>query len=340
MTAVEQAPGRTAAVLPRVSVVVPCYNYARYLREAVGSALSQRGVEVDVVVVDDASTDDSAAVAADLAEADARVRVVRHAVNRGHLETANEALSLAVGEFVVKLDADDLLTPGSLARSAALLRAHPEVAFCYGWAEEFQGEAPAVPDGATRRWQVWRGDAWTERVLRRGHNVIRQPEVMIRRAAVVAAGGYDRRLPWAEDFHLWLRLAAHGDVGRVAGPAQGLYRVHEGSLMRAADDLELTDLRWRVAAVDLYLADHGSPRRRAIGRAALAREARALAARVAERPEADAVVAELLALAEDLDARSGARPERSLSASPTRLGRAYRDLAGRVRWRRWRRYGL
>jgi len=327
-----------SAALPRVSVVIPCFDYARYLPDSVGSALAQDDVDVDVVIVDDASRDDSVAVAEALAAQHPRIHVAQHRENRGHLATANDALGLASGEFVVKLDADDLLAPGSLARSAALLRAHPEVSFCYGWAEEFTGTPPVLPDDPGRgfRMQVWNGDDWTRRVLRRGHNVIRQPEVMIRRTALERTGGYDHRLPWAEDLHLWLRLAARGAVGRVAGPTQGLYRVHEKSLMRSAGDLELTDLRWRIAAIDLFLQEHPGGRYevdelRAIGLSSLAREARALAAR-----GFDAATA----LADDLDARSGARPIRSLTARPDALGDAWRDVAGRLRWRRWRRFGV
>jgi len=325
--------------LPRVSVVIPCFNYARYLPAALGSVLAQDGVDVDVVVVDDASGDDSLEVAREFADRDPRVRVIAHSENRGHLATANDAVGQATGEFVVKLDADDLLTPGSLARAAGLLRAYPGVAFCYGWAEEFTGDPPVVLDPPRTRTQVWSGEEWTRRVLRRGHNVIRQPEVMMRRAGLEAVGGYDVRLPWAEDLHLWLRLAAHGDVGRLAGPTQGLYRVHDKSLMRAADDLELTDLRWRIAAIDLYLTEHPGAvgevtSLRALGLSSLAREARALAARGATGH------AEARALADELDARSGVRPIRSLSAHPGPLGDVYRDLSARLRWRRWRRIGV
>lgn len=326
----------------RVSVVVPCYNYGRYLRGAVASALQPQDVDVDVVVVDDASTDDSGAIADELAARDPRVRVVHHGVNLGHIATANEALSLATGRYVVKLDADDLLTPGSLARSAALLSAHPGVAFCYGRVDDFEGAPPAVDPAPARAWTVWRGDRWTERVLRRGHNVIRQPEVMIRRDALEAAGGYRPQLPWAEDLNLWLRLAAVGDVGRVAGPTQGLYRLHDASLMRSAGDLELTDLRWRLAAVELFLAEHPGPpadvaRLRRIGLSALAREARILAARVADRGGDPAVAA---GIAHELEARDGVRRARTPAAARGPVGRAARGVADRVRWRRWRRTGL
>ena len=107
---------------PTVTVVIPCYNYARYLPQAVASALSQSGVAMDVVIVDDASTDDSLAVARRMSEENGRVRVIGHSTNKGPVQTFNDGLALATGEFLVRLDADDLLTAGSLVRSAAVMR--------------------------------------------------------------------------------------------------------------------------------------------------------------------------------------------------------------------------
>ncbi|MGZ4476136.1 MAG: glycosyltransferase family 2 protein, partial [Nocardioides sp.] len=117
---------------PRVSVVVPCYNYGRYLPDAVGSALDQSGLDVDVLIVDDCSTDDSAAVALRLADADPRVRLLRHETNRGHIQTYNDGLAAVTGDYVVLLSADDLLTPDSLTRAVALMEAHPRVGLVYG----------------------------------------------------------------------------------------------------------------------------------------------------------------------------------------------------------------
>lgn len=335
-----------AAPGTRVSVVVPCYNYGRYVEAAVRSALDQRGVEVDVTIVDDASSDDSVAVARRLVEADSRVRLVVHETNRGHVETYNEALALATGEFVVKLDADDLLTPGSLARSASLMSAHPEVAFCYGRAVEFTDEHPPVlPESPVTSWTIWEGAAWLERVLRRGHNVILQPEVFLRRSAVEATGGYRTRLRWAEDYNWWLRLAASGAVGRVKGPAQGLYRVHGKSLQRSVADIELADLGARADAVDLFFAEEDgiadSARLRRIAYASLTRNARELSVSALRRPDGGAEsAAEFRRLAARLERSSGG----AVIAGPTAwrgpVGRVARDLQWRLRWRRWNAEGV
>lgn len=343
MVHIIQAKAPRVGVLPKVSIVIPCYNYARFLTAAATSALSQEGVDVNVVIVDDASHDDSVEVAERLAEKDSRVRVVRHVHNRGHVETSNEALSYATGTYVVKLDADDLLAPGALVRSAALMDHRPDVVFCYGYPQEFRGDPPVNTPGSVRNWSVWPGEEWIAKVLRRGHNVIMQPEVLVRRKALVATGGYRTDLRWAEDYNLWLRLATKGTVGRINGPTQGFYRVHDGSLQRSVEDIELTDLRARINAVELFLNECANrllapDRTRKLAFSSLAREARMQAAKFARQSRATCEAYE--EIAGRLDNLAGGTSIWSLSADRTILGEVYRDLVWRLRWRRWRRYGM
>jgi glycosyltransferase involved in cell wall biosynthesis len=110
---------------PRVSVVIPTYDRARLVCEAIDSALAQEGVALEVVVVDDGSRDDTPAVLAARYGADPRVRVVRQA-NAGTASARNAGNDLARGEYVSPFDSDDLMKPGRLAKMAAALDAHPE----------------------------------------------------------------------------------------------------------------------------------------------------------------------------------------------------------------------
>src|SRR5919109_5208527 len=107
--------------MSRVDVIIPCYNYARYLRQCVESVLTQSAVQVRALIIDDASTDDSAAVGSALAAEDARVEFRRHAVNHGHLTTYNEGLEWSAGDYTLLISADDLLVPGALNRAARLM---------------------------------------------------------------------------------------------------------------------------------------------------------------------------------------------------------------------------
>ncbi|WP_027993649.1 glycosyltransferase family 2 protein [Sinorhizobium meliloti] len=103
--------------VPRVSVVITCYNYGHYLRQCVDSVTrNQPGIEVEVIIVDDKTTDDSVAVARSIKDRDERVRLILHEQNKGHIATYNDGLDAATGEFVPFLSADDLATPGAYPR--------------------------------------------------------------------------------------------------------------------------------------------------------------------------------------------------------------------------------
>ena len=139
-----------------VDVFVPCYNYGRFLRDAVGSVLAQEGVAVRVLILDDCSTDDSERVGRALAAADPRVEYRRHAANRGHIATYNEGIDWSDGDYCMLLSADDLLTPGALARAAGLMEAHPEVGMTYGQiirtaSPEFASVPPPALAGSVHR---------------------------------------------------------------------------------------------------------------------------------------------------------------------------------------------
>ncbi len=279
---------------PTVSVIIPCFNYGRWLAECVHSALGQEGVQVDVTIIDDASQDDSVAVAQALVrEHGDRVQLVRNIANRGHIPSVNAGLQLARGEYLVKLDADDLLAPGSLARSAALLDAHPSVGFVYGRPLHFGLEvdstmtrlhkvlsgssylktdqpAQRMADHKLRGWTVWSGEAWIARICDRAANCISQPEVMMRTSTVLQAGLYDGALPHTSDLAMWLQLASISDVGHIDGPIQGFYRVHAKSMQRTVNSGKLRDLEGRLSAFEAVLGQHDDAqgnRRRMLARA-------------------------------------------------------------------------
>ncbi|MGY1649749.1 glycosyltransferase family 2 protein [Geodermatophilus sp. SYSU D01119] len=338
---------------PRVSVVIPCYNYGHYLPDAVASALGQPGVEVDVLVVDDASPDGSVEVAHRLAAADPRVRVLAHPVNRGHIATYNDGLAEVDGDHVVLLSADDLLAPGSLARAAALLEAHPDVAFTYGYAESF-AEAPPPARTAVRSWSVWSGERWAYRLSRHAHNVVVNPEVVMRGSIMDKLVGYDPALPHAADLDLWIRAAQLGSVGRVNGPHQAFYRAHGANMHLTDYGSLLYDLRERLTVFDAAFAPDGrsdGSTRRLAARRALAREALRLAwrARLAGGGSGADTVEAFTDWARDTWPGVVRTPTwRAVTerreATPPEWERAAASLYLRGRshlwWRRWRRFGL
>jgi hypothetical protein len=348
-----------AARPPAVTVIVPCFNYAHFLPSAVRSAVSQDGVDVQVIIVDDASSDATPEVAARLEAASPNVSVVRHDSNGGLVATMNHGFALAEGDYVVKLDADDMLTPGSLARSVRLLESYPDVGFVYGHPVRFTEHPPVRLRSAVRSWTLWSGRDWVERRCRAGSNCISNPEVVIRRAALAEAGPVTVEMPLASDLELWIRLASVADVGRVNGPDQALYRVHGQSMSRLSHGGVVNDLESRAAAFWAAFAGPVGSRPDAgelyeTARLALAKEALDRACRAYERGRTEEVpVADLVAFAEKIWPGAGDLREcRALRrrqavgpalarVAPPFLGHAVaRRVADEFYWWSWRRAGV
>ncbi|SOD70306.1 glycosyl transferase family 2 [Jatrophihabitans sp. GAS493] len=239
---------------PTVTVVVPCYNYGRYLEECVASILTQPDVEPDVIIVDDASPDGSGEVADGIAARDQRVQVIHHPVNTGHITTYNDGLSAATGKYVVLLSADDLLTPGALGRAVALMEAEPSVGFVYGYALTHR-DGPLPPARQdVQSWTVFGGEEWIDWRCRSASNSIVCPEVVMRTDIQHAIGGYRTDLPHTGDFEMWLRAAAVADVGLLGGVDQAYYRLHGENMSRGIYASVLTNLQEREHAIDTALA--------------------------------------------------------------------------------------
>ncbi|TPV49815.1 glycosyltransferase family 2 protein [Pseudarthrobacter phenanthrenivorans] len=338
-----------------VTVVISCYNYGRFLPQAVQSCLEQKGVGVDVIIVDDASTDTSLAVAKTLAKTNANVSVLAHSRNKGIVDTFNDGAKAATGEFLVRLDADDLLTPGSLARATLLAQEFPTVGFVYGHPLHFA--ADTLPKARTRAsaWTIWPGLEWLTDRCRSGKNVITSPEVVMRRS-VIDEVGYMAPLRHAHDMELWLRMAAFADVGYIHGADQAWHRDHPDSVSAREVD-GLVDLRERLEAFDVLFAGVA---RSAPGAAALLVEARRTLVNEALRtarleldrglPHPELFDA-YLRFAESIDSSVTAPAHlRSLRGSHVFHGsrlnpwRLARRIEGRARsvlsWHRWHREGV
>jgi hypothetical protein len=244
----------------------------------VRSVLDQPGVDVNVILIDDASTDGSAETVRELAAPDARVRAILHSRNAGHIATYNEGLEQARGDYVVLLSADDALTPGSLARATALLETHPSVGLVYGNNEAFLDDLPSVTQNV-RSWTIWSGYEWIDKRCQSGRSCIASPEVVMRTSVQHAIGGYDPNLPHTGDLEMWLRAATVSEIGRVNGPPQAYYRVHPASMMRTTYSLNsLMDLEQTLSAFETALTGPKAPVSNADALLAKARKALAASA--------------------------------------------------------------
>ncbi|MGV8911583.1 MAG: glycosyltransferase family 2 protein [Rhodoglobus sp.] len=244
---------RDLSTRPLVTVVIPCYNYGHFLPAAVASALDQDDVDVEVIIVDDASPDGSAEVARELVDSDSRVRLIAHSSNKKHILTYNDGLAEAAGDYVVLLSADDLLTKNSVTRAVALMEHHLEVGLVYGPVTVFDEVVPECENSASAAWVLWGGSDWARRLFCSGVNVIKSPEAIVRGSILRRVGLYDPDHPHAGDLQMWLRIAAIADVGYLTGTVQALYRQHDQnmhSLVFATDQAQgmITDLQHRLDA--------------------------------------------------------------------------------------------
>lgn len=274
-----------------VSVVVPTYNYGKFLPECIESILSQDGPDVRVLILDDASTDETPDIGPALAAQDARLEYRRHRDNQGHVATYNEGVEWADGEYMMLIDADDVLAPGALRRAADLLDTLPQVGFVYGHPVYFQsGNAlPPVRTGR-HRCKVWPGRRWLELRCRTGTNCVSTQTVVARTELRRRLGGYRPELPHTLDMEVWMKLAAHSDVAYIRGVDQAWQRIHPASLQRTRFSSRLIDLRQRKAAFDHVLREQAEviadPRRLSmLANRALAREALWRACRSYDRGE-------------------------------------------------------
>jgi glycosyltransferase involved in cell wall biosynthesis len=218
--------------MSRIDVIVPCYRYGRFLTSCVESILSQRGVDVRVLILDDASPDETETVGRALERADRRVEYRRHASNVGHVVTFNEGLAWATGDYVLILSADDALTPGALARITRVMDAHPEVTLGYGRDVRFNSDLLPRHAGAAdihARSEVIEYRRFLEVSCNLGHTPMQSPTVVVRNEVQQRVGGFAADYPHGADTELWLRLAMHGRVAFVDAD-QAFRRVHPASL--------------------------------------------------------------------------------------------------------------
>ena len=280
-------------------MIIPCYNYGHYLHDCIKSVLDQKRVQVDILIIDDASSDGSAEVARHLSKQDTRINLICHAVNQGVVATVSQGLAQASGDYTVILSADDAFTPGCLARATSLMEAHPSVGLAYGFPVTFTGSELPPARTVAASWVVWRGEDWIRQLCKLGRNVILSPEAVIRTSVLREIGKVNADLSHTADFETWMQLAVVSDVGYVARADQAYYRIHPENMHNSFE--WRADMSERLKAFDILftecserLSDADSMRplaHRTIAREALAHAIRASMDDVENRQSVDEYVA-------------------------------------------------
>lgn len=217
--------------MPTFDVVIPCYNYARFLEPAVRSVLDQEGADVRVLIIDDCSTDDSALVGQRLADADPRVEFRRHETNKGHIATYNEGLiGWAKAEYSLLLSADDVAAPGAFQRAAKLFETSESIGFVFGQARIFSHDGlELASDDNSASATVIEGADFIKFCCESCYNPVPTPSAIVRTAWQQRFGGYRSDLPHSGDLEMWMRFAQRGAVGHIPCIQAG-YRWHGSNM--------------------------------------------------------------------------------------------------------------
>ncbi len=223
---------------PLVSVVVPCYRGARHLATAVESVLAQSLTDFELVVIDDASPDDTVALMAGYS--DCRVRFLRNSTRLGAAGNWNRCLLEATGTYLKLLPQDDVLAPDCLERQVAVFRTDTAQRLALvGSARRIvddQGTQIAIRRPLGSQAAVFPARMLMRRCIRRGTNLIGEPGgVLFRRALANEVGVFNGRFPYVLDLEYWARLLERGDLYYLPEPLVA-FRVSAGSWSVAIGD--------------------------------------------------------------------------------------------------------
>ncbi|WP_049753626.1 glycosyltransferase [Alkalilimnicola ehrlichii] len=270
-----------ASAQPLVSVIMPAFNAASYIEEAIDSVLAQDYPHKELIVIDDGSSDDT--VARVQAYGD-RVRLLTQA-NQGSAVARNQGLDAAQGEYIAFLDSDDVWLPGKLTAQVGYLEAHPDVGMIYSdwlpWKRDKQSKAfpppealaPATPDTGVPPEEIpllTEGSGWLYNRLLFG-SLLHTITVMARRELIEQVGRFDPELKRGQDYDYWLRASRHTEIHQL-DRVFALYRLHGSGCITQWPDINYEKLvvekalaRWGLEGPTGERSDRKAVERRLAG---------------------------------------------------------------------------
>lgn len=211
-----------------VTVLMPVYNGESYVGAAIESILKQTFKDFEFLIIDDGSSDGSARVIK--AYRDPRIRLIRNEVNRGLVACLNDGIELACGEFIARMDCDDISLPRRLKKQIEYMYANPNVAVCGAWIKGF---------GETRAYVLrYPAEAALVRTSALFFNPIAHSTTVLRKRMFERLR-YSNEYPGAEDWDLWRRVAEQAEVANIPDVLLK-YRIHSASVSRGNRELHQT----------------------------------------------------------------------------------------------------
>lgn len=214
--------------MPKVSVLMPVYNAQQYLAEAIDSIINQTFTDWELLIINDGSTDDSEAIIKSYQ--DFRIRYIENESNLKLIATLNKGIALCQGDYIARMDADDIAMPGRLRQQVAFMDSHPDYVMC--GADATIIDMDGTPKGTIRNLQT--NDLLQINLLFSSPFV--HPVMMIRRSALIN-NLYDSNYIHAEDYELWCRLSKQGKIANI-GKELLKYRWHDTNISVVYSDIQ------------------------------------------------------------------------------------------------------
>ncbi|HET9221560.1 MAG TPA: glycosyltransferase family 2 protein [Roseiflexaceae bacterium] len=194
---------------PTVTVLMPVHNSSAYLPEAIESVLAQTFGDFELLIIDDGSTDGTWQILTQYARRDARIRLARNQTNVGLTRCLNAGLAQAQGEYIARMDGDDVSLPERLARQVAFMEQHPRVGICGAWVRTTGARGQGM-----ERYPTEDADIRCQLLFK---NVLAHPAAIMRRSLFTQIGlAYDPAYRYAQDYDLWVRAAEHVALANIA----------------------------------------------------------------------------------------------------------------------------
>lgn len=211
-----------------ISVIIPAFNAAETISRAIDSVRLQEMASLEIIVIDDGSTDNTYEVVKSLVRPGEMMRVLQMPQNGGVSAARNMGIREAQGKFLAFLDADDIWLPGKLKKQVAEIELDPEITLVSCNSKLISESGEYLKEGHVNRPPVEGAEAWKTLLI---YNFLPTPTVLTHRHLVVELGGFDEKLAVGEDLDLWIRLALRGKV-RVLKEILIYYYDSTGSLMK------------------------------------------------------------------------------------------------------------
>ena len=233
--------------MPLVSVVIPVFNGEKTIQETIESVLNQTLTDFELLVINDGSQDGTLEIVERIP--DSRIQVFSYP-NAGQSTSRNRGIEIAKGGYISFIDADDLWTPDKLEAQLQALQANPKAGVAYSWTDWIDESSQLLGKGS---YNTEQGEVFTKLLL--NDFVANGSNVLIRRDALTEVGGFDPSVTPAEDWDLWLRLAARYEFVAVRSP-QILYRISPNSASfnvwkMEASSLQVIDKAFAIAPESL-----------------------------------------------------------------------------------------